>query len=440
MSPEKPSNTFPKTASPTSSSLSRRSLLLASGIGGLAMAGLELPAQAAAARKSSLTRYQAGGFTGQHNGTAAVAGGLGFSRSVLLQPYTDTVWKRCFSFELAQWTGPVQSLGFGAKELIASWHASTPAGTAVRIKLRARTSSGTWTRYFDMALWAATPAGTNRPTRTSYKQSDALARLSTDTLIAASGVTFTAFQARVDLLRCKGLTVRPELRQLNVAAATTPASSTPVTPAGVGRGTNLAVPAYSQMLHLGHYPEWNGGGQAWCSATSLAMVLDFWKKGPSAAELSWVKPAGHANRQVEHAVRGVWDAGYRGTGNWAFNTAHATTRGPNAFVTRLRGLDEAELFIRAGIPLVVSTSFSSSQLSGAGFGTNGHLMVLKGFDAAGNVRVNDPASGMKPSNALVSKTYNRAQFENAWGRSGGLAYVVHPATKPLPARPAGAAW
>ena len=57
-----------------------------------------------------------------------------------------------------------------------------------------------------------------------------------------------------------------------------------------------------------------------------------------------------------------------------------------------------------------------------------------------NVRVNDPASSLKASNALVPRTYNRPQFESAWGRSGGLAYVIHPATKALPARPVGAAW
>ena len=87
-----------------------------------------------------------------------------------------------------------------------------------------------------------------------------------------------------------------------------------------------------------------------------------------------------------------------------------------------------------------STSFSKTQLTGAGFGTNGHLMVIHDFDAAGNVLVNDPASGMVASNTRVAKTYDRAQFESAWGRSGGTTYVMHPASRALPARIPGAAW
>ena len=35
---------------------------------------------------------------------------------------------------------------------------------------------------------------------------------------------------------------------------------------------DLAVPAYSQMLHSGHFPQYGGGGQAWCSPTSTAMA------------------------------------------------------------------------------------------------------------------------------------------------------------------------
>ncbi|GAA1389431.1 C39 family peptidase [Luteococcus peritonei] len=429
--------------SPENHPLSRRSLLLA-GAGGLALGAsgvAELPALAATARRSSLTRYSGTGFTGGHNGTAATTAGLLFSRSVVLQRWNDVHTGRRLTFELAQWTGPVVNTGYAATELVASWNAATPVGTAVRIKLRARNAAGTWSRWFDMALWGSSSANATSPTRTTYNgQSDAVARVATDTLKAVAGTSLTGFQLRIDLLRSKGVTAKPVVRQAAVVASTTPQSSTPVSPVGVARSTALAVPAYSQMLHVGHYPAWNGGGEAWCSATSVAMVLDFWKKGASAAETAWVRPTPHTNPQVEQVVRGVWDAGYKGTGNWPFNVAYAHARGLSGFVTRLRSLTEAELFIKAGIPLVVSTSFSSSQLSGAGFGTNGHLMVIKGFDASGNVRVNDPASSLKASNALVPRTYNRAQFESAWGRSGGLAYVIHPAGRTLPAKPAGAAW
>jgi hypothetical protein len=60
-------------------------------------------------------------------------------------------------------------------------------------------------------------------------------------------------------------------------------------------------------------------------------------------------------------------------------------------------------------------------------------MVIVGFDAAGNVVVNDPASHLIASNDEVRTTYDRASFENAWvPHSGGLVYVIHPEGMPLP--------
>ena len=64
-------------------------------------------------------------------------------------------------------------------------------------------------------------------------------------------------------------------------------------------------------------------------------------------------------------ARSVYDHGYRGAGNWSFNTAYAATRTGEAFVTRLRDLRDAERFIAAGIPLAASITFGSGQLSGA---------------------------------------------------------------------------
>ena len=145
--------------------------------------------------------------------------------------------------------------------------------------------------------------------------------------------------------------------------------------------------------------------------------------------------------QVDYAARNVFDYTYSGCGNWPFNTAYAARFGLRAFVTRLRSLSEAEGFIKAGIPLIVSVSFSRTELTGAGYGTTGHLMVIVGFTANGDVVVNDPASHLIASNAQVRTVYQRAQFENVWiPRSGGTAYVVHPPDVTLPRAPREPNW
>lgn len=425
--------------SPTLPPVTRRSLLAAAPVALLGSSLLAPTAHAAAARNASTTRWSGTGFNaGTHDGTRISSQGLYFSASRRTTSYRDPHAGRTLTQGVATWTGPIIATNLAGRQIIPSWNASTQVGSAVRILLRARSSAGVWSRWFTLGLWASSSANATSPTRTSVNsQSDAVARVATDTLVAQTGITLSHYQLRLELLRTSGTTAMPIVSQLAAVCSTGALSSTPVSPVGVARGLNLAVPAYSQMLHVGHYPAWNGGGEAWCSATSTAMILDYWKAGATATETAWVRPSPHTNPQVEQVVRGVWDAGYQGTGNWPFNVAYASARGLQGFVTRLRSLNEAELFIKAGIPLVVSTSFSSSQLTGAGFGTNGHLMVLRGFDAAGNARVNDPASGLKASNALVPRTYNRAQFESAWGRTGGTTYVMYPKGRVLPTRPAG---
>ena len=135
----------------------------------------------------------------------------------------------------------------------------------------------------------------------------------------------------------------------------------------------------------------------------------------------------------------TYDYAYRGTGNWPFNTAYASTYVRSAFVTRLRSLREAERFIKARIPLVAPVAFGRGELSGAPISsTNGHLMVIVGFTSAGNVVVNDPAA---PKNTSVRRVYKRGQFENAWlPASGGLVYVLRTAAQDLPERSAHLNW
>jgi peptidase C39-like protein len=168
------------------------------------------------------------------------------------------------------------------------------------------------------------------------------------------------------------------------------------------------------------------------------MILGYYKRLPSKANYAWVNKS-YADPWVDHVARVVYDYGYRGTGNWPFNTAYAANLVGSSFVTRLSSLRGAERFIHAGIPLAASISFARGGLAGAPISsTNGHLVVITGFTSAGNVIVNDPAA---PTNASVRRVYDRAQFERAWQtRSAGTVYVVRDAAHPLPPRATSTAW
>jgi hypothetical protein len=265
-------------------------------------------------------------------------------------------------------------------------------------------------------------------------QADTLGRVDTDTLYSRAN-PFVSYALRVRLERSAADDPAPSVRMLaaqvsDVAYSPSLATSTPVTLDGI----ELSVPPLSQEIHARQYPQWGGGGEAWCSPTSTEMVVEFWGRGPTADDMAWVDVA-YADPSVDFAARSTYDAAYRGTGNWPFNTAYAARFGLDAFVTQLRSLAEVERFIRAGIPLVASIASRPGELDGFLFsgGTSGHLVVVVGFDSAGNPIVNDPAAW---SDGTVRRVYDRAQFERVWLRgSGGTVYVIHPLDIPLPPTP-----
>jgi hypothetical protein len=378
---------------------------------------------------------------GTHQGVQVRRGELRYGGHAGVRVYTDPYGDpdvptrlRRRTYEWAAWLSPQVSPGFGFTSLIASWNASTPDDSWLEVEARVSADGVHWSRWHSLGRWAETDAEIH-PTSVPG-QDDGTARVDTDVLDAVEGVRWSSYQLRVLLLRRPGSTAQPRVRLLGAMVSDVPADPPEATsPGGEAWGTELSVPAYSQQLHRGQYPHWDSGGQSWCSPTSTSMVLGSWGRGPEPHEYAWVEPV-LADRFVVHAARHVFDYSYKGAGNWAFNAAYAARYGTTAFVTRLRSLTEAERFVAAGVPLVATVSLARFPLDGAGYATDGHLLTIVGFDTAGNVICNDPASHGVPDNAQVRSVYDRAQFERVWlGSAGGVVYVVHPVDVPLPAPP-----
>ena len=162
------------------------------------------------------------------------------------------------------------------------------------------------------------------------------------------------------------------------------------------------------------------------------MVIAYWGTGPTAADLAWVDPA-FPDPLVAHAARYTYDLAYEGTGNWPFNTAYAACFGLAAFVTRLDSLVEAELFVHAGIPLVLAIAVGPGELDG---------FVLPGHERPPRRRARLHTRGRpivktrQRVNTTFRRIYDRGQFERAWlGGSGGVAYVIRVPGIELPPSP-----
>ena len=378
---------------------------------------------------------------GTHLGTTVRDGCLviaaeGAGTRVYADPHGD---RAPVTYTHATWLSPEMRPGFAFNDLIPSWNASTPAGTWLEVEVRAGTDGVHMSRWYTLGRWAETDQDIH-PTSVPG-QDDEVASVAFDILSARETSTLTSYQLRISLLRKAGSDATPSVRLAGMMSSHVPSGAPEHTsPVGVARGKVLDVPAYSQQVHRGEYPQWDNGGESWCSPTSTSMLLGYWGAGPSEADYAWVDPD-LQDRWIDFAARHTFDHNYGGAGNWSFNTAYAARYGMTAFVTRLRSLAEAEEFIAAGIPLVVTVSFTKDQLDGAGYDTEGHLLTIIGFDDAGNVVSNDPASHEIPSNDAVRTTYDRAQFERVWlGSAGGVTYVIHPPGVVLPERPTQPNW
>jgi len=381
---------------------------------------------------------------GTADGTRAVAGarpGLVIARPSGTTDYTDPHTGTTAAWEYATWTSPVHRLKVPASEVIASWNAHTPEGTWLQIELKGTYSDGTDTPWYVMGRWAA---GDQDIRRTSVDdQSDGRSSIWTDTFSvddAASGLRLASYRLRLTLHRRPGTRLTPTVWRAGAMGSDVPDRFTvPASEPGLAR--ELIVPRYSQEIHKGQYPEYDNGGEAWCSPTSSQMIIEYWGGRLTEKQLAWVDPS-YPDPQICHAARYTFDHQYEGCGNWPFNAAYAATfRGLQGVVTRLGSLTDLETLIAAGIPAITSQSFLAEELTGAGYGTSGHLMTVIGFTADGDVIANDPASD---DNEAVRRVYRRREWENIWLRTkrynasgkvasgtGGVCYLYFP-DRPTP--------
>lgn len=146
-----------------------------------------------------------------------------------------------------------------------------------------------------------------------------------------------------------------------------------------------------------------------CSPTSVTMVL-----------------AHHGFDLPVNAVADIArDPDFDIFGNWPRNIQAAATIGVPGILTRIEHWSQVDALFAQGVPVIASIKAAAGELPGAPYKTtDGHLLVLTGFDQLGDVRVNDPAGGTESEGRRI---YRRRDLTNAWlSRTGGTAYILFP--------------
>ena len=257
---------------------------------------------------------------------------------------------------------------------VVSWNSAAEEGA---VSVRVRFGDESWSGRLPYVRW-------EEGSRVSLGGRDERARFEIDTLLTTEPFTAVEVDATAKLD--------------GVALATPPASAARNDKL---EAIDLDVPFRSQYV--------GDPGRGWCSPASLSMLL----------------AANGVEKDVGDVAAGTYDVAYHGTGNWAFNVAFASRFGLRSFVAFLRDLVQARTFLEAGVPLALSITWKKGELDRPPLEeSDGHIVVLRGFDASGDPILNDPAQ------ATIRTVYPRAQFERLWLSHGGVAYVVATPQKP----------
>lgn len=170
----------------------------------------------------------------------------------------------------------------------------------------------------------------------------------------------------------------------------------------------LDVPGLSQMALL------DPRGNRLCSPTSTTALIRFLKQDPS------LDPIEFAHKS--------WDRGFDLFGNWVFNVAAAynelQNQGYSCWVERVDSFETILQSLKKEIPVVISVKgpLRNSAMSY----TNGHLLVITGYDSTNNeVLCMDPAFA---SNQKTHIGYPLFDLLNAWKKRGNIAYLFEKTT------------
>lgn len=296
--------------------------------------------------------------------------------------------------------------------LVPSWNADTPPGTAVEVQVRVA-AGRRWSRWFSFGRWSPF---INR--ESPELQKCELARCNGETITMLDTETGGQnAQIRI-FLYTNNAEVSPRVRLLALCAEE--ASAAPWD----GDATNrvLPLPAYSCLVR-----DPSIAGRI-ATPTSLTMLMNRWGK----------------DLLPEEVARSMYDTGMGSFGNIAFSSAVAGAFGFSCYA-RYCGIGPIRREVRLGRAVAAQVRYRAPALAqrteeeeaaleknwdsdlpvlpGATYDSSGHLVIVHGFVLQNDeqmVLMHDPIS---PTNQAVPRCIPLAKFAEIYT---GLSFVLYP--------------
>lgn len=285
------------------------------------------------------------------------------------------------------------------REVLASWNLDVPEGAGAVVELQAAAGSER-SEWLHLGEWGAPPA--QRAPLVS-----ALGKVETDWFKAAQPID--RIRVRVRAHGRAGLEVRVARLDLVLSDRSDTSGL-----AALDARPPLERASWVRRLDVPFRSQRNAGAtiaSRVCSPTSTSMVMAY--RG--------------VDVELERFCASAFDGPNDIYGNWPRNVQAAWVHGVPGHLMRYSHWRDVEASIAAGQPLVASIRVKPGELKGAPYeSTDGHLVVLVGFDEAGNVLANDPATSDPARGRCV---WSRKDLETVWMGRGGVAYVLLPPAK-----------
>jgi uncharacterized protein YvpB len=298
-------------------------------------------------------------------------------------------------------------VGFPFSRLILSWNCDKPESlAALNFEVEVSPDNKNWTK-FEYLMFGALDSANWKNLEFPPTEIEGVGKVDTDNLNLLKPMRY----ARV-IVQAIGSMSSPAimLRRLSLSFSADNSSwedyakfQNHIKTMTIGK-IKLSVPYFTQW----NLPS-NLSGNC-CSPTSVSMVLNYHGKT--------IDPETCAHRG--------YDSEHQMYGNWPFNVEGAYLGGlGKTWVEVHSGFDEIYDEVASGKPVIISIAYGYNKLPNSPVHeeTEGHLIVVVGFDGPNIVICNDPA-GHGVEDGIVS--YPRKELESVWVSHGGVAYHLWP--------------
>jgi len=306
-----------------------------------------------------------------------------------------------------RYTTAAMMADFTIREVIPSWNILTPAGTAYLVELRISSDGSSWSPWFHMGRWGSKIPGA-KPEKKVLKNEWGAVKV--DYFSPQKDCRFLQWRVTFHSVKGKGT---PAMALFSCAVSSESGD----------RGISLRRPPekkidkalWKKTLPVPYRSQGSEdssiAGEI-CSPTSISMVMDYWGVKKATADMA----------------RLIYDPDYKMYGMWWRGVQGASQYGLEGWVQYFRNWEDVKSWIAAGQPVIACISFDAGTLGGSMTpASDGHVIVIAGFDEKGNPVCNDPA-GKDEESGIVA--YDSGELAKAWFDKGGVGYIIRPAKSP----------